>query len=531
MWTESNFWSAEPNSARWTVTLRTGVVRDCSTQARSFLRVLKNAINNRAVNLADYGIWSGRWSTSLRAALATAGLDATARSSVSDDQTRWTPEMLKVAIWYAYYRRTADWNAVTIPHGTILPQSNVAPPDDNQAYSFPAPSCRTAAVPAPPAQPPPAPPRVAPNTLDFSTADFWSADPWSARWIVHQADGTTQWCAISPRMFLRQVKQRLAAGFDPNDRGRWSSEETNRLYRGIRSEGRMAESQIPFTPSTLQWTEPMLRMAIWYTFHLALDPSAIELPTNVALPQMNADAPDDGRGADALVEPSCGPATALTGPTTPVTPVPGAAPPVVLWGASWCPSCQALRGHLTQRGITFTYRDWDTTSQADQTAVNARVRRAGLVPGGIPILEVGDHVLVGFNASRVDELLASQHLMAVATTGTSPWLVLGAFAALGLGGYLLWRAVRSPDARSNPGVRYRDGFRVMAVLRPGWTGQMGWFRTKEEALEWARARVGSNLQPPRDAYVLVEREWRSGDHQTVAQWRAKPGGAGWEQTT
>ena len=44
-----------------------------------------NAINNRAVNLADYGIWSGRWSTSLRAALATAGLDATARSSVSGD--------------------------------------------------------------------------------------------------------------------------------------------------------------------------------------------------------------------------------------------------------------------------------------------------------------------------------------------------------------------------------------------------------------------------------------------------------------
>lgn len=150
MWTESNFWSGEPNSARWTVTLRTGAVRDCSTQARSFLRVLKNAVNNRLVNLAEYGIWSGTWSTNLRAALARAGLDATARSSVSDGQTRWTPEMLKVAIWYAYYRNTgAEWNAVVLPPNTILPQSGVMPPDDGQSYTFPAPTCRNA--PAPPA--------------------------------------------------------------------------------------------------------------------------------------------------------------------------------------------------------------------------------------------------------------------------------------------------------------------------------------------------------------------------------------------
>lgn len=470
----SDFWSGARDSARWSVTLRTGQELDCSVQARSFLRSLKRAVNRRATNQADAGVWTGTWSTALRAALATARVDASTRSAVADGQTRWTPEMLRLAIWYAYYQRTATPDAIVLPPNTVLPQTGAQPPDDGLGYVFPSPNCRPVSAPAPVVTPPTSQGGATlPAALDFTTGNFWSADPWGARWTIRLPDGAVIQCATSTKMLLRMVKSRLSTGFDPNDTGRWTAEWSDRLFRAVAAERRTpATSSSPLsslyaaasTPSPRfdtqsYWTPDMLRLAIWYAFHRESAPEAVFLPAGVTrdhtlLPRLNADPPDDGRGTS-LIDPSCRvatqgsrPATAPGSPTAPGTAsVPATG--VVLWGASWCPACQSLRQHLTRVGVQFTYRDWDTSSQADLAALAARIRRAGLVPGSIPVLEVGSRIQQGYDAASVDRLLTAERVPVGVTSasGSSGWIIVGAVAVIGVGALLVWYGTR-PHGRT-----------------------------------------------------------------------------------
>lgn len=90
-----------------------------------------------------------------------------------------------------------------------------------------------------------------------------------------------------------------------------------------------------------------------------------------------------------------GPATATAG-----------APRVVIYGAEWCGACHQAQAYLRRRGVPFVDRDVDRDPAA-RRAMQAALARVGRRPGAIPVIEVGDQVLVGFDAGAIERALSS----------------------------------------------------------------------------------------------------------------------------
>jgi glutaredoxin len=69
-----------------------------------------------------------------------------------------------------------------------------------------------------------------------------------------------------------------------------------------------------------------------------------------------------------------------------------------------CAACEALRDYLAQRGIPASIKDVTTDRAAARELVLARRRVPGAV-GVFPLVWVGDTVVIGFDAVRLNELL------------------------------------------------------------------------------------------------------------------------------
>jgi glutaredoxin len=83
----------------------------------------------------------------------------------------------------------------------------------------------------------------------------------------------------------------------------------------------------------------------------------------------------------------------------------GAAPDVIIYGASWCGPCHQAAAYLKQRGVAFVEKD----IEQDRTAareMQAKLSRAGIAGGSIPVIDVRGRVLVGFDRGAVDRALA-----------------------------------------------------------------------------------------------------------------------------
>jgi glutaredoxin 3 len=75
--------------------------------------------------------------------------------------------------------------------------------------------------------------------------------------------------------------------------------------------------------------------------------------------------------------------------------------PVVLYATSGCATCQAARVFLRDRGVVFA----DIEVTADARFLRELVRVAGHAV--VPTIVVGDDVQVGWDASRVEDMLAN----------------------------------------------------------------------------------------------------------------------------
>jgi len=73
---------------------------------------------------------------------------------------------------------------------------------------------------------------------------------------------------------------------------------------------------------------------------------------------------------------------------------------VAVYSTPTCPYCHQAKQYLTEKGIPFT----DYNVATDLEARNAMVKKSGQL--GVPVIEVGDEVVVGFNRSKLDELLS-----------------------------------------------------------------------------------------------------------------------------
>ena len=80
--------------------------------------------------------------------------------------------------------------------------------------------------------------------------------------------------------------------------------------------------------------------------------------------------------------------------------------PVIIYGASWCGPCHRAADYLRDRGVPFLLKDIEQIVGARAEMVE-KLSRAGLQPRAIPVLDVGDRIVVGFDKTRLDEALAA----------------------------------------------------------------------------------------------------------------------------
>lgn len=65
-----------------------------------------------------------------------------------------------------------------------------------------------------------------------------------------------------------------------------------------------------------------------------------------------------------------------------------------------CPYCRQVKDYLVEKGVTVT----DLNVASDLEARNSMVQKSGQL--GVPVVEIGDQIVIGFNRAKIDELLA-----------------------------------------------------------------------------------------------------------------------------
>ena len=72
---------------------------------------------------------------------------------------------------------------------------------------------------------------------------------------------------------------------------------------------------------------------------------------------------------------------------------------VIVFSTPTCTYCTQAKRYLRERGIRF--RDVDVSK--DSAAARDLVRRSG--QQGVPVLDIGGRIIVGFNRPEIDRLL------------------------------------------------------------------------------------------------------------------------------
>lgn len=73
---------------------------------------------------------------------------------------------------------------------------------------------------------------------------------------------------------------------------------------------------------------------------------------------------------------------------------------ITVYSTPTCPYCMQVKDYLKSKSIAFT----DHNVGTDLDARNAMVQKSGQL--GVPVIEVDGQVVVGFNKSKLEELLA-----------------------------------------------------------------------------------------------------------------------------
>jgi glutaredoxin len=79
-------------------------------------------------------------------------------------------------------------------------------------------------------------------------------------------------------------------------------------------------------------------------------------------------------------------------------------PAVIIYGASWCGPCHQAAAYLKQKGVAFVEHDIEQDS-SKQREMQAKLAKAGMRGGSIPVLDVRGRILVGFDARAVEQAL------------------------------------------------------------------------------------------------------------------------------
>jgi len=72
---------------------------------------------------------------------------------------------------------------------------------------------------------------------------------------------------------------------------------------------------------------------------------------------------------------------------------------VLIFTTPSCPHCNAAKRYFRQKGIRFK----DVDVSRDHAAARDMIRLSG--QSGVPVIKIGNKVVVGFNRPKIDQLL------------------------------------------------------------------------------------------------------------------------------
>jgi glutaredoxin-like YruB-family protein len=77
---------------------------------------------------------------------------------------------------------------------------------------------------------------------------------------------------------------------------------------------------------------------------------------------------------------------------------------VTIYSATWCGFCHAAKQYLDKLGVKYTDKDVESDPAAGLEAVNKSGQR------GIPVLDIGGTIILGFDRPKIDDALKAHHL-------------------------------------------------------------------------------------------------------------------------
>jgi glutaredoxin-like YruB-family protein len=79
---------------------------------------------------------------------------------------------------------------------------------------------------------------------------------------------------------------------------------------------------------------------------------------------------------------------------------------ITVYSASWCAFCHAAKDYFDKLGVKYTDKD----VEADPKNAQECVDKSGQT--GIPVIEIGTDIIVGFDRVKIDNSLKKNHLLA-----------------------------------------------------------------------------------------------------------------------
>ena len=73
---------------------------------------------------------------------------------------------------------------------------------------------------------------------------------------------------------------------------------------------------------------------------------------------------------------------------------------VMVYSTPTCPYCKRVKDYLTQKGVSFS----DYNVAEDREKAKEMIDKSKQM--GVPVIVIGDDVVVGFNQTKLDSLLA-----------------------------------------------------------------------------------------------------------------------------
>lgn len=78
---------------------------------------------------------------------------------------------------------------------------------------------------------------------------------------------------------------------------------------------------------------------------------------------------------------------------------------IQIYSAVWCGYCHAAKAYLDKLGVEFT--DYDI--EKDPSKAEECVQKSGQM--GIPVLDIGGEIIVGFDRPKIDAALKAHKLI------------------------------------------------------------------------------------------------------------------------